>query len=562
MCVLIFFCLNSLLRRTSILLCVWEEFLLPYTLHKTILNFDFTIPLTVWAHSAGAFKAFTKLMKILVQHGSYPVVNVNNKTFQGYMYIQRSQLHKLTLHAAYQPHDASVLPVYNPLPGSWFAAAYIPNWTEQMQQEGIIHKCRYSLGSIAMWTQKDHVKTLNVGMTQTIHTKENLSYYRFFVPSNTWYLEVKLTSCHIWERRMDPDTGSVMFRWCANSIVLEARSLPLIPLGQSSNPNNSNNSVITNITEAGRHVFYERHPYADGYYYLLVNTEGETLLDVTITTKECVSGFQKTRNHMYSISKSVLREATSELQQTSSSERNLSNITLFEEEENISNILLNTYTYNMPMIIISLKPEKALGGDYNSDESSSSQECYPVLPLERIKHTTDFTDTFLIQGPEWYSSWVAVHATMPLYTHFTLLPFTDIGGTLSVNIHMDEVLMNPHEKVSPLNPKLSIWWPPYFVLDQLRCSSRLHNEVESSAFQAQSLFPAQLPQEWFLNPNTVDHEKGAVPRTQALLVLECDTRAVSSLLYARGSRSLDCWVYTRFIHLLKFSFLSCFTNHV
>ena len=41
----------------------------------------------------------------------------------------------MTLYAAYQPHDASVLPVYNPLPGSWFAAAYIPNWTEQMQQE-------------------------------------------------------------------------------------------------------------------------------------------------------------------------------------------------------------------------------------------------------------------------------------------------------------------------------------------------------------------------------------------------------------------------------------------
>lgn len=37
--------------------------------------------------------------------------------------------------SAYQPHDATVLPVYNPLPGSWFAAAYIPNWNEQMQQE-------------------------------------------------------------------------------------------------------------------------------------------------------------------------------------------------------------------------------------------------------------------------------------------------------------------------------------------------------------------------------------------------------------------------------------------
>lgn len=37
--------------------------------------------------------------------------------------------------SAYQPHDATVLAVYSPLPGSWFTAAYIPDWNEQMQQE-------------------------------------------------------------------------------------------------------------------------------------------------------------------------------------------------------------------------------------------------------------------------------------------------------------------------------------------------------------------------------------------------------------------------------------------
>ncbi|XP_064087969.1 uncharacterized protein LOC135202485 isoform X3 [Macrobrachium nipponense] len=40
--------------------------------------------------------------------------------------------------SAYLPHDATILPVYNPLPGSWFAAAYIPNWNEQMQQESVV----------------------------------------------------------------------------------------------------------------------------------------------------------------------------------------------------------------------------------------------------------------------------------------------------------------------------------------------------------------------------------------------------------------------------------------
>lgn len=49
-----------------------------------------------------------------------------------YMIFKKFQV---TTYSAYQPHDATILPVYNPLPGSWFAAAYIPNWNEQMQQE-------------------------------------------------------------------------------------------------------------------------------------------------------------------------------------------------------------------------------------------------------------------------------------------------------------------------------------------------------------------------------------------------------------------------------------------
>ncbi|XP_064087966.1 uncharacterized protein LOC135202485 isoform X1 [Macrobrachium nipponense] len=51
--------------------------------------------------------------------------------------------------SAYLPHDATILPVYNPLPGSWFAAAYIPNWNEQMQQEMVrcqAEGCPASLG--------------------------------------------------------------------------------------------------------------------------------------------------------------------------------------------------------------------------------------------------------------------------------------------------------------------------------------------------------------------------------------------------------------------------------
>ena len=46
-----------------------------------------------------------------------------------------------------------------------------------------------------------------------------------------------------------------------------------------------------------------------------------------------------------------------------------------------------------------------------------------------------------LQGPEWYSTWLSVRSDEPVFTHLTLLPIADIGGTLHINIHMDEILM-------------------------------------------------------------------------------------------------------------------------
>lgn len=48
---------------------------------------------------------------------------------------------------------------------------------------------------------------------------------------------------------------------------------------------------------------------------------------------------------------------------------------------------------------------------------------------------------FFWQGPEWYSTWLSMRGDVPVFTHLTLLPFTDIGGTLSINLRMDEILM-------------------------------------------------------------------------------------------------------------------------
>lgn len=45
-----------------------------------------------------------------------------------------------------------------------------------------------------------------------------------------------------------------------------------------------------------------------------------------------------------------------------------------------------------------------------------------------------------VQGPEWYSTWVTVRTDSPVFSHLTLLPHTDIGGTLTIALHLDPQL--------------------------------------------------------------------------------------------------------------------------
>ena len=45
------------------------------------------------------------------------------------------------------------------------------------------------------------------------------------------------------------------------------------------------------------------------------------------------------------------------------------------------------------------------------------------------------------QGREWYATWVALADMYPVVVQLEILPFVDIGGTLNINIHLDELLI-------------------------------------------------------------------------------------------------------------------------
>ncbi|XP_076039876.1 post-GPI attachment to proteins factor 6 isoform X2 [Oratosquilla oratoria] len=500
-----------------------EGLLQPYTTYADVTLFHYYVPEEVtrvtWEFAAfmDAPSCPKREVHVLVQHGSYPVISSDNVTFPKYMYIKRSSLHQVTIRSEYQPHDATILPLYNPLPGSWFAAAYIPNWNEQMQQEGIVHKCRYSLGSIAMWSQKERVRTLNIGAPQHIRTTENFAYYRFYVPSFTWFLKVNISDCQVREERINPETGELLFRWCMKGVSLRARALP---------PYDVYDDVASNISRGGGHVMTVTHPYADGYYYLLVSTEGETDVKVTITTKEC--GGTLKHLHGQNIREAVSRVSSSLVNYSSSSATSSPshNITSTQEPTlpSLSNLLGSS----------SLLTEEEDGEERETEEDYEERLspdihnlCYPLLPLARIKHARDFTDTFLIQGGEWYSTWLSLRSNTPIYTHMALLPFTDIGGTLNINIRMDELFLNTTSQLIAVVGCVSKGRPPLIVDGQIQCEEQLLLNVTSrpSSSRGLLLIPFPEPDTWFLSLMAQCYYKGQLsPCLQSQVMVSVDVR--------------------------------------
>lgn len=129
-------------------------------------------------------------------------MSADNASFPDQFSVNRTSLHQLVIRSSYQSHDATVFPVYNPMPGSWFASAYLNSWDQKVQQEvqwtwqnnvflrkctinflglniqGIGHKCRYSLGSVALWSQVTDVTTIPLKATSKLVSIKHFTYYK------------------------------------------------------------------------------------------------------------------------------------------------------------------------------------------------------------------------------------------------------------------------------------------------------------------------------------------------------------------------------------------------
>lgn len=71
-----------------------------------------------------------------MRFGSYPVITANNGILLTNESIKLDSTNDIVVATvtSYQSRNVTVVPVYEPQPGDWFAAAYMSHWDEKIRQ--------------------------------------------------------------------------------------------------------------------------------------------------------------------------------------------------------------------------------------------------------------------------------------------------------------------------------------------------------------------------------------------------------------------------------------------
>ena len=202
----ILLCLQLFLQTASIL-CMGslpdasqEGLLQQFRGYSSLAIFHYTVPPEV-NRATWEFASFQdrkdcphREVNIFIQHGSYPVFSGDNSSFPDTFIMERTSLSHFRTVSDYQPEDSVVHPVYNPQPGSWYAVAYLSPFDET---HGLLQKCRYSLGSIALWTRAETVDLILPNLPQSFRTRKHFSYYKFHVSDDVDVFKLVISHCEV-----------------------------------------------------------------------------------------------------------------------------------------------------------------------------------------------------------------------------------------------------------------------------------------------------------------------------------------------------------------------------
>ncbi|XP_071439145.1 post-GPI attachment to proteins factor 6 [Hetaerina americana] len=448
-----------------------EGILRPFRSYSDITLFHYYVPPEV-TRVTWEFAAFmdnsacpAKQVHVYVQHGSYPLINATTSNFPPNTYIGRTSWHHFTTKSSFEPRNPTIFPVYNPLPGNWYAAAYVPNWDMQVKQEGISRKCHYSLGSVTIWSQIKNVSIIPTGSKKEVFSAGASSFYKFYIPSQTWHFSLNISNCNFRIPSMK-EKGGNLTQNCMLYVAINAKALP------SSNQK----GAVTNVTEGSGHSFTVTEPFTDCYYYLLVISEARISFNAEIITKECRYEVPQRNN--------------------------------FKKVDHTKELFKSATFYSGK---VSGRTDWPINISYSNQSVGHSEEivlprgaaavCPTVFHLSRIKHSEDFYVTFLLQGDGWSTNWIALSDLYATYAQLEILPFMDIGGTLSVSISLDDQLLNTTKQLIVVTACIKQGAIPQVINSSIMCSFKLKMIVTSnntSTIGATKLIPFPEPDIWFI----------------------------------------------------------------
>ncbi|KAL0107615.1 hypothetical protein PUN28_014724 [Cardiocondyla obscurior] len=372
--------------------------------------FHYTIPKEI-LRATWQFAAFMddpachpQKVYIHIKFGSYPVIP--NEIFLTNVSAKRDDDIVVTTTTTYQPQNVTVVPVYEPQPGDWFVAAYMSYWDEKVQQQGLGHKCQYSIGTVALWSQTDNIKNIPIDYHSRLQTTATTTYYKIYIPSGILSFRLSIWNCtfvlHSFRNVQKP---------CIEAMYLKGRVLPA--------SNHFHSAEYKTLAVNANYSFVESSPYEDSYYYLLIISNSIIEFNVKIDVTECPVRLTE-----------VL--FTKEYINIASSFNSITKMNTYNE------LIKRNWHYKINNVSRFYNADNEFYQEKEKREKrETDNQCIPRYQLVRVKHAETFSTVYLLQGKEWLSSRLILTDLVPIMMQFNILPLIDIGGTLDINVNLE-----------------------------------------------------------------------------------------------------------------------------
>ncbi|ELU03317.1 hypothetical protein CAPTEDRAFT_228167 [Capitella teleta] len=163
---------------------------------------------------------------VAMQHGGFPLINPLNETFPPQFYLKRTHLLEISL---LTDNATTIFKLPNPLPGSWFAMAYLGDYVDdKITPKGIGTTCNYVLAVTHMTELLDHVPSLVTDAAVDISNISGSSNaYRFLLLDKTWRYRMFISNCSFYS--LDANTTALqnISSPCPLTFAVRSKALPL-----------------------------------------------------------------------------------------------------------------------------------------------------------------------------------------------------------------------------------------------------------------------------------------------------------------------------------------------